>query len=149
VRWFIFRRRLPSAEPAQELLEVVTPRTNAAVITPAEHLFGALAFDQGTESTSDTASLSLEIAGDSEGRRFLARAGSSSERRDLVGQLSAAYPQAGLRPLCLDRDPALVRSNVQAAGCTLALRHPPYLPLRTFRDDEVDELAASVTALRV
>lgn len=121
---------------------MVTPRTNAAVITPAEHLFGALGFDPGTEGTADAA-LSLEIAGDSESRRFLARAGSSSARRDLVGQLGAAYPQASLRLLAADRDPALVRPDEQTAACTLMLRHPPYLPLRTFRDDEVDAARAA------
>ncbi len=142
MRWSIFRRTLLPAEPAQELLEVVTPRTNAAVITPAEHLFGALGFDPGTEGAA-AAALSLEIAGDSDGRRFLARAGSSSARRDLVGQLGAAYPQASLRLLAADRDPALVRPGEQTAACTLVLRHPSYLPLRTFRDDEVDAARAA------
>jgi len=137
-------RRRPTravAEPAQELLEIVTPRTNAAVVTPAEHLCGALAIGEGTRSP-EGATVSLEIVGDHRGRRFLARALSASERRDLVGQLGAAYPQAALRPVPVEEDPAPVRPGEQVAACTLVLRHPPYLPLRTFRDDEVDATRA-------
>jgi hypothetical protein len=133
--------RRPSAEglqPAEELLEVVTPRMNAAVITPAEHLCAALALGDDLDTAAAIAPVSLEIAGDHRGRRFLARAASAAERRDVVGQLGAAYPQAMLRPLGADEDPAGLRPGEQLAACTLVLRHPPYLPLRTFRDDEVD-----------
>jgi len=139
----IWRRRpTPAPEPATELLEVVTPRTNAAVITPAEHLCGALAIGEGTTSAEGATPVSLEIVGDHCGRRFLARAADARERRDLVGQLGAAYPQAMLRSVVEDDDPAHVTPGELVAACTLVLRYPPYLPLRTFRDDEVDAARA-------
>ena len=80
--------------PAQQLLEVVTPRTNAARLSSAEHLFGALV-PRGERAPEP---VSLEIVGDAEKRRFLARATSADELRRVAGQLGAAYPQAVLRP---------------------------------------------------
>ena len=47
-----------------ELVEIVTPRTNAAALSAAEHLFAALVGSRG---------LALELAGDATGRRLYAR----------------------------------------------------------------------------
>ena len=125
------RRRHASARP--ELLEIVTPRTNAAIVTPVENLLAAIALSEP---------FSLEIAATETTRRFLARAQSPAMRRHLTEQLAVAYPQAELRPLdteCLpDLDPARRAPDEQAAICTLRLRRPPYLPLRTFGDAEID-----------
>src|SRR5919199_6559669 len=79
------------ATPVQ-LVEIVSPRTNAATYTALEHFFAALA---------RLGSVSLEIAGDMQARRFYARlAGGVSER--LTGPLGAAYPQARVRPVLAD-----------------------------------------------
>ena len=70
--------------------EIVTPRTNAAVLSAAEHLFAALIGASG---------LSLELAGDAAGRRLYARADHSTLRSRFAVQLGAAYPQAHIRPV--------------------------------------------------
>jgi len=114
-------------------VEIVTPRANAAVITPAENLFAAISLHEP---------FSFEIVGTRGARWFLARGGSAAMRRHLETQLAVAYPQAELRQLEIERypglDPAWTRPEEQPLACTLVLRAPPYLPLRTFRDSEVE-----------
>jgi len=125
--------------PAQHLLEVVTPRTNAALLSPAENLFGALSRYAGTTNTGPVA---LEISADQDRRRFLVRTGTADEQRDVVAQIGAAYPQAMLRPLGVaslsSGDPAWPDPDEQVAACMLELRVDPYLPLRTFGDRDLD-----------
>src|SRR5919199_4561773 len=114
----------PGAAPARpvQLIEIVTPRTNAASCTPLEHFFAALA---------RPGSVSLEIAGDVQARRFYARlAGGVRER--LEGPLGAAYPQARVRPVLAD--PARRLPGEPVACCALELEEPEYLPLRIPRD---------------
>src|SRR5258708_32649610 len=81
--------------PAQQLLEVVTPRTNAALISPAEHLCGSLTLQTRGPGGGPVA---LEIVADGERSRFLVRTESELQKRQLRGQAGAADPQAGLRP---------------------------------------------------
>ena len=132
MRLAIERRRTPPVH--LELLEVVTPRTNSATLTAAENFLAAISLPEP---------FSLEIAATSRARWFLARAGSEAMRRHLEGQLGAAYPQAEIRRLDLARypplDPAVQHDGEQVAACTLVLRAPAYLPLRTFRDVDVGE----------
>ncbi|MBI4493719.1 MAG: hypothetical protein HY690_13085 [Chloroflexi bacterium] len=63
-------------------------------------------------------------------------------RHHLEAQLAAAYPQAELRQLKLERypalDPARLEPDAQVQACAPVLRGPQYLPLRTFRDAEVE-----------
>src|SRR3954447_12353549 len=89
-------REAPVSPP--ELVEIVTPRTNAACITPAENLFAAISVAEP---------FSLEIAATRDVRWFLARAGNSAMRRHLEDQLAVAYPQAELRRLDGARYPGL------------------------------------------
>jgi len=124
--------RRPSANP-MELMEIVTPRTNSAVITPAENLFAAISLPEP---------FGLEIAATHTARWFLARAAGTAMRQHLEAQLAVAYPQAHLRRLDIERypglEPARAGPGEQIAACTLVLRGPRYLPIRTFRDPEVD-----------
>lgn len=130
------RRRdddLRTAKQSTELIEIVTPRTNAAIITPSENFFAAIALPDP---------FALEIAATATTRRFLARAKTATTRRYLTEQLAAAYPQAELRQLDTQGFPALdpirLDPDEHIAACALVLRRPTYLPLRTFRDAEVD-----------
>jgi hypothetical protein len=129
-------RRL--AAETTELIEIVTPRTNAAVITPAENLLSAIALDEA---------FSLEIAATASARWFLARAGNPAMRQHVEDQLAVAYPQAEIRHLDPAGNPALDPAwrapHEQVAACVLALRAPGYLPLRTFRDFEVEAVRAA------
>src|SRR5262245_9680283 len=131
------RSRLPAPSGSmgaagQELLEIVTPRTNAAVLTPTENLLAAGAPD---------AWFSLEIAATARQRWFLARAGDTATARHLRAQLGVAYAQAALRPLDTGavpgRDPARCAPDERVAACALVLRGPAYLPLRTFAEPDV------------
>jgi hypothetical protein len=112
--------------PRATLVELVSPRTNAANYTPIEHLFAALARE---------GAVSLEIGGDATARRFYARFANESARGLLDAQLGAAYPQARVRQAAAD--PAQLAQGEQVAVCALALREAEYLPLRIPRDTEV------------
>jgi len=128
----------PPAPIGYQLLEVVAPRTNTAIITPAEHLLAAIALDEP---------FSLEIAVTRHLRRFLVRTASERMRHHLEGQLGAAYPQAEIRPVDVEwdagSDPAHCGSGEQAGACVLVLRGPAYLPIRMFRDADVDAARAA------
>ena len=122
-----WRRPMPPTQP--HLVEVVTPRTNSAALGSAENLFAAIALAEP---------FSIEIAADHSRRRFVVRAGSERMRQQLASQLAAAYPQADLRPLPPEADPAQCRPDEQAVACTLELRAAAYLPIRSFTDLDVD-----------
>jgi hypothetical protein len=124
--------------PAQHVLEVVTPRTNAERLTSAEHLFSSLV----TRGAATCDPVSLELVGDSEQRRFLARTSGDRALRRVRGQLGAGYPQAVLRPFDAATfptgDPVRVGPDEQIEAATLQLHRGEHLPLRTFDDRELD-----------
>src|SRR6266571_1657029 len=122
-----FKRSAPPTEV--DVVEVVTPRTNLATLTSAENLFAAIALAEP---------FSLEIAADGTCRQFLIRAAGPGMRQQLESQLGAAYPQAELRPLNPDTDPARQKAGEQLSACILELRAAEYLPIRTFSDLDVD-----------
>ncbi|HET7767791.1 MAG TPA: hypothetical protein VFN74_03385 [Chloroflexota bacterium] len=123
----------PTTDPARDtqLVEIVTPRTNSAAVSPAENLFAAISLPEP---------FSLEIAATRDARWFLARAGGAM-RAHLEDQLGAAYPQAELRrldPVAIPGlDPARRAPDEQVAACAFGLRRPEYLPLRMFTDLEL------------
>src|SRR4051812_6253226 len=125
-------RRRTSAPTCPELVEIVTPRTNAAVITPAENLLAAISVAEP---------FSLEITATAGARRFVVRAGSVPTRQRLEDQLGVAYPQAELRRLDVSQfpglDPALRHPDERLVARSFELRRPAYLPLRTFRDHDI------------
>jgi hypothetical protein len=114
-----------AAAPA-DLVELISPRTNAASYTPVEHLFAALSREGG---------VSLEIGGDASTRRFYARVAGPNARALLNAQLSSAYPQICARTAPVD--PARRQPEEQVALVSLHLREPEYLPLRIFHDSEI------------
>ena len=136
------KRRAPAA--AEHVLEVVTPRTNAARLSSAEHLFGTLV----PRGKGVPEPVSLEIVGDADQRRFLVRTTSLAGLRRIAGQLGAAYPQADLRRFHSTTfptgDPAQVGPDQQVRAATLRLRAGDHLPLRIFDDRELDSHGDSV-----
>src|SRR5207249_2923434 len=78
--------------------------------------------------------VSVEMAADCSRRRFLVRTSTKRMRDQLLSQLGAAYPQANLRPVPDGDDPARFAVDERSGACTLVLRAPPYLPVRTFTD---------------
>ena len=139
LRVHIKRNAGKTREPAQQLLEVVTPRTNTALISPAEHLCASLTLQTRGPGGGPVA---LEIVADGERSRFLVRTESNLKQRQLQGQVGAAYPQAALRSLELAilpmGDPVQIGPHEQMASYTLGLRSGDHLPIRTFQDRDLD-----------
>jgi Helicase HerA, central domain len=111
-----------------DVLEIVTPRTNAASLSAAEHVFAAVVGSTG---------VSFELAGDADGRHLYIRAAESTTRAHLSAQIGAAYPQAQTRRIVESLDPARVRETERSATCVLRLAEAEYLPLRVPRDLEM------------
>src|SRR5438876_1980515 len=141
-RLVIRRNRRSGQSAAEKLLEVITPRTNIALISPAENLCGALALHTVAPGGGPVA---LEIVGDGERSRFLIR--TKAQQAHLRGQVAAAYPQADFRSVELATlpggDPLRVGPNEQMACYSLGLRAGDHLPIRTFQDRDMDADAGS------
>ena len=96
---------------------------------------------------------SLELAADMDGVTLLARC---QDDRVVRQQLAAHYPQARVREVAPEDDPMSRRQGELAWALTLRAGGPEYVPLRTFRDDDLldpgsDPLLAvigSLSALR-
>ena len=126
------------------LLAVTPPRTGERTLLGVENLLQSIAVPEP---------FSLELAGDVDGVNLLARCQDDQVVRQ---QLTAHYPQARIRQVPVDEDPIFVHTGEQAWGLTLRSGGPEYVPLRTFRDDDLldagsDPLLAvigSLSALR-
>ncbi|MBV9603220.1 MAG: type IV secretory system conjugative DNA transfer family protein [Chloroflexi bacterium] len=132
------RPPLDTRAPAEHVLEIVTPRTNVARLSSAEHLFGALV----AQSQQRPEPVSLEIVGDSERRRFLVRTPTGHGLGRVAEQLGASYPQAvlrGFQSTSFPRgDPLQVGPDEQVVAARLKPRQGEHLPLRTFEDRELE-----------
>ena len=112
-------------KPATRLMAVTPPRTGERTLLGVENLLGSIAVPEP---------FSLEIAGDSGGVTLLARCRDGSFVRQ---QLGVHYPQARVNEVPAEDDPLRLRDGEQAWSTDLRLRGPEYLPLRTFRDDDL------------
>ena len=122
------------------LLAVTPPRTGERTLLGVENLLQSIAVPEP---------FSLELAGDMDGVTLMARC---LDDRVVRGQLSAHYPQARIQKLDEDEDPLRLDEGEQAWGLTLRADGPEYVPLRTFRDDDLldpgsDPLIALMGAL--
>ncbi len=138
VRKVLFGDGLNKRPPV--LLAVTPPRTGERTLLGVENLLQSVAVPEP---------FSLELAGDSAGVTLLARCQDGQVVRQ---QLTAHYPQARIRQVPVDKDPIFVHRGEQAWGMTLRSGGPEYVPLRTFRDDDLldagsDPLLAVIGAL--
>ena len=122
------------------LLAVTPPRTGERTLLGVENLLQSIAVPEP---------FSLELAGDMDGVTLMARC---LDDRVVRGQLSAHYPQARIQTVDPDDDPLRVGEKEQAWSMTLRADGPEYVPLRTFRDDDLldpgsDPLIALMGAL--
>ena len=122
------------------LLAVTPPRSGERTLLGVENLLQSIAVPEP---------FSLELAGDADGVSLLARCHDGQVVRQ---QLSAHYPQARIREVPAEDDPLFVHAGEQAWGMTLRAGGPEYVPLRTFRDDDLldpgsDPLIAIIGAL--
>ena len=142
VKKLLFGERQARKAPA--LLAVTPPRTGERTLLGVENLLQSIAVPEP---------FSLELSGDMDGVNLLARC---QDDQVVRSQIAAHYPQARIRQVPVDDDPIFVHAGEQAWGLTLRSGGPEYVPLRTFRDDDLldpgsDPLLAvigSLSALR-
>ena len=138
VKNILFGNRQARKPPV--LLAVTPPRAGDRTLLGVENLLQSIAVPEP---------FSLEIAGDMDGVTLLARC---LDDRVVRGQIAAHYPQARIREVPADDDPLRLQGGEQAWGMTLRADGPEYVPLRTFRDDDLldpgsDPLIALMGAL--
>ena len=112
-------------EPEVKLLAVRPPRTEARTMLGVENVVDSIAVPEP---------FALEIAGDADGVALMVRC---RDRQVVRQQLGAHYPQAMVEEVAPDDDPMLLREGERAWSTTLRVWGPEYLPLRTFRDDDL------------
>ena len=142
VKKILFGDRQANKPPA--LLAVTPPRTGERTLLGVENLLQSIAVPEP---------FSLELAGDMDGVALLTRC---QDDRVVRSQIAAHYPQARIRQVPVEDDPIFVHVGEQAWGLSLRSGGPEYVPLRTFRDDDLldagsDPLLAvigSLSALR-
>ena len=122
------------------LLAVTPPRTGERTLLGIENMLGSIAVPEP---------FSLELAGDADGVTLLARC---LEDQVVRGQIAARYPQAQIQEISAEDDPLRLAEDEQAWSMTLRADGPEYVPLRTFRDDDLldpgsDPLIALMGAL--
>ena len=122
-------------------LVAVTPhRTGERTLLGVENFLQSIAVPEP---------FSLELAADMDGVTLLARC---QDDRVVRQQLAAHYPQARVREVAPEDDPMSRHQGELAWGLTLRAGGPEYVPLRTFRDDDLldpgsDPLIALMGAL--
>ena len=122
------------------LLAVTPPRAGERTLLGVENLLQSIAVPEP---------FSLELAGDMDGVTLMARC---LDDRVVRGQLTAHYPQARIRKVEPGDDPLKLGEGEKAWSVTLRADAPEYIPLRTFRDDDLldpgsDPLIALMGAL--
>ena len=127
-------------EKSPVLLAVTPPRTGERTLLGVENLLQSIAVPEP---------FSLELAADMDGVTLMARC---LDDQVVRGQLSAHYPQARIRKVDPAADPLRLDEGEQAWSMTLRADGPEYIPLRTFRDDDLldpgsDPLIALMGAL--
>ena len=126
------------------LLAVTPPRAGERTLLGVENFLQSIAVPEP---------FSLELVGDIDGVTLMARC---LDDQVVRGQIAAHYPQARIEEVHPGEDPLWLRDAEQAWSITLRADAPEYVPLRTFRDDDLldpgsDPLIAllgALTALR-
>ena len=122
------------------LLAVTPPQAGERTLLGVENMLGSIAVPEP---------FSLELAADMDGVTLMARCLDDEVVR---GQLSAHYPQARIQKVDEEDDPLRLGEGERAWSMTLRADGPEYVPLRTFRDDDLldpgsDPLIALMGAL--
>ncbi len=134
------RKLFGSDDKTPALLAVTPPRTGERTLLGVENLLQSIAVPEP---------FSLELAGDMDGVTLMARC---IDDRVVRGQIAAHYPQARIEKVDPNNDPLRLGDGEQAWSMTLRADGPEYVPLRTFRDDDLldpgsDPLIALMGAL--
>ena len=122
------------------LVSVTPPSTGERTLLGVENMLQSIAVPEP---------FSLELAGDVDGVTLMARC---LDEQVVRQQISTHYPQARIREVPPEDDPLRVDDGERAWSMTLRASGPEYVPLRTFRDDDLldpgsDPLIALLGAL--
>ena len=113
------------ARPETKALDITPQRTGERNLLSAENMLGSIAVPEP---------FCLEIVGDAAGVTLLARCHDGSFVKQQVG---VNYPQARVNEVPPEDDPLRLAEGEQAWSMDLRLRGPEYLPLKSFRDDDL------------
>ena len=108
-----------------KLLAVTPPRTGERTMLGVENMLQSIAVPEP---------FSLEMVGDIDGVTLMARC---LDDQVVRGQVSAHYPQARIHEVPPEEDPLRLDEDEEAWAMTLRASGPDYVPLRTFRDDDL------------
>ena len=114
-----------STRKAPVLLSVTSPRTGERTLLGVENLLRSIAIPEP---------FSLELAGDMDGVTLMARC---RDKEVVQNQISIHYPQARIAEVPPEEEPLRLEEDDEAWGMSLRVQGPPYVPLRTFRDDDL------------
>ena len=122
------------------LVSVTPPSTGERTLLGVENMLQAIAVPEP---------FSLELAGDVDGVTLMARC---LDEQVVRQQVSTHYPQARIHEVAQEDDPLRLDEGERAWSMTLRASGPEYVPLRTFRDDDLldpgsDPLIALLGAL--
>ena len=107
------------------VLLAVTPRTGERTLLGVENLLQSIAVPEP---------FSLEMAGDADGVTLMARC---LDDQVVRGQIAAHYPQARIHEVSERDDSLRLDEGERAWSMSLRASGPEYVPLRTFRDDNL------------
>ena len=107
------------------LLAVTPPRTGERTMLGVENMLQSIAVPEP---------FSLELAGDADGVTLMARC---LQGQVVRGQIAAHYPQARIERVQPEEDPLRMEEGERAWGMALRADGPEYVPIRTFRDDDL------------
>ena len=107
------------------LVAVTPPRTGERTLLGVENMLQSIAVPEP---------FSLELAGDVDGVTLMARC---LDEQVVRQQVSTHYPQARIHEVQLEDDPLRLDEGERAWSMTLRASGPEYVPLRTFRDDDL------------
>ncbi len=114
------------SKPSRPVLVSVTPpSTGERTLLGVENMLQSIAVPEP---------FSLELAGDVDGVTLMARC---LDEQVVRQQLSTHYPQARIREAPPKDDPLRLEEGERAWSMTLRAGGPEYVPLRTFRDDDL------------
>ena len=121
MRWLLNDRD----EKPPVLLAVTPPRTGERTLLGVENMLQSIAVPEP---------FSLELAGNADGVTLMARC---LDDQVVRGQIAAHYPQARIEKVQAEDDPLRLVEDERAWGMTLRADGPEYVPIRTFRDDDL------------
>jgi len=137
-------RKLQRRDNEETLFEIKVPKGNEKDPLAAEQMFASL-HGLLRADPHEQEHISFEIASDVSGIRFYVRCQKHLEEF-VSGQIYAQYPLAELK-LVEDDYMKADLSGLAFCGEKLLLEKESYFPIRTFRDFEVDPLAAITGAI--